>query len=580
MNYKHISLILSLMFSCCISSCELTDLDINEDPNNPEAASLDLLLANSLLRGADEFADNINEDLHGFMALLGVQGEDGFALTNTTYDLDWQLLYSGPLKDVEEIINIAEAQGNNPYYLGIGQLLKAYYYALMVEMWGDLPYSEAFQADAEAIIKYPAYDDDAAIYADLLQLVDDGLENLKQVSSVNVLGDPIYNGDIDSWIKMGKSLKLRMLINTRLVQDNSAEITALIDEGNLIMEGASDFTFQFSSINNPENENRHPWYVEAYVPGTYDFSYISHQLMVEMLDFEDPRRPYYIKRQTSSILNQDDPSDRLTTPCSQLTNCIYGYLVLNQGIIDQLFTEKGKEFGNDERAFLAGFFGRDRADATGLPLDGPLKSALGVYPIAGLYDDRPESASNSAGTGAGIFPMITSEMVKFYIMEAILTGNYSGTEAEVREMLEEVIREHISKVHAFGLEIDPSGVPAVGEPIGPYVNATLEAATDAYVDRWLARYDAAPTTNAKLNVVLKQAWFTNFGNGYEIYNAYRRTGFPNDLQAPLQPQRDFALRLPYAQDDLNFNQSVTEDIRNTAFDGVKIFLDEVDGEGE
>lgn len=571
---------LSMVLSCCISSCELTDLDINNDPNNPESASLDLLLANSLLKGADEFADNINEDLHGFMALLGVQGEDGFALDNNTYNLDWQLLYTGPLKDVEEIINIAETQGNNPHYLGIGQLLKAYYYALMVEMWGDLPYTQAFKADAEVIIKYPEYDDDADIYANLIQLVDEALENLGKVSSVDVTGDPIYNGDIDSWIKMGKSLKLRMLINTRLVQDNSAAITELINEGNLILEGGDDFTFQFSSINNPENENRHPWYVDAYVPGTYDFSYISHQLMVEMLDFEDPRRPYYIKRQTSSILNQDDPSDRLTTPCSQITNCVYGYLVLNQNIIDRLYTDKGKIFGNDESAFLAGFFGRDRADATGLPLDGPLKSALGVYPIAGLYDDQPESASNSAGTGAGIFPMITSEMVKFYIMEAILTGNYTGSLADVRTRLEEVIRDHISKVHAFGLENDPNGVPAVGEPIGPYVDESLEAATEAYVDLWLNRYDNAPTNNAKLNVVLKQAWFTNFGNGYEIYNAYRRTGFPSDLQSPLQPQRDFALRLPYAQDDLNFNQSVTEGVRNTAFDVDRIFLDEVDGEGE
>lgn len=567
-----------LMLSVWISSCELTDLDINEDPNNPTSASLNLLLANSLLEGADLFGDDINANLHSFAGILAEQGTDGFALTNNSYNVDWQELYYGPLKDTQAIIDIAAAQGNNPYYQGVGQLLKAYYFALMVEMWGDIPYSEALRADAEDLIKYPNYDDDATIYQNLISLVDEGIANLEQNSVVEVLGDPIYNGDVNQWIKMGKSLKLRMLINTRLVQDNSAAIAALIDEGDLILDGSDDFTFQFSSINNPENENRHPWYVEGYTTQNYDFTYLNHQFMFEMLNFEDPRRPYYTKRQTTSILNQDDPSDRQTTPCSQVTGCIYGYFVLNENIIQELYNDKGKEADLD---FLAGVFGRDRGDPSGIPLDGALRTAIGVYPAGGLYDADPTVApAGNRGTGAGIFPMITSEMVKFYIMEAILTGNYAGTEAEVSEMLEEVIREHVAKVDAFGVENHPSGVPATGQPIDPYVDLPLDEATDNYVNLWLERYDTAPTTNAKLNVVLKQAWFTNFGNGYEIYNAYRRTGFPNDLMAPIQPQRDFALRLPYAQDDLNFNQAVTAEIENTAFDVDKIFLDEVDGEGE
>ena len=565
-----------LMLSLWISSCELTDLDINEDPNNPTEASLNLLLANSLLRGSEEFSDDINSNLHGFVGIL-TDGVDDFDVNNTSYNLDWQQLYTGPLKDVEAIINIAEAQGNNPYYLGVGQALKAYYFALMVELWGDIPFSEALRGDAEELIKYPSYDDDATIYQNLITLLDEAIANLEQNSVVEVQGDPVYNGDVSQWLKMAKSLKLRMLVNTRLVQDNSAAITALIDEGDLILDGSDDFTFQFSSINNPENENRHPWYVEGYTSQNYDFTYLNHQFMFEMLDFEDPRRPYYIKRQTTSILNQDDPSDRQTTPCSQVSGCIYGYFVLNENIIQELFTDKGKEPNLD---FLAGIFGRDRSDPSGIPLDGALRSAIGVYPIGGLYDDSPEGAAGNRGTGAGLFPMITSEMVKFYIMESVLTGNYAGSEADVRDMLEEVITEHIAKVDAFAASNDAAGLPAAGEPIDPYVGVSLDSATTKYVDLWLNRYDAAPTTNAKLNVVLKQAWFTNFGNGYEIYNAYRRTGFPNDLMAPLQPVRGFPLRLPYAQNDIDRNESITTEIANTAFDVDRIFLDETNGEGE
>lgn len=573
MKIMKIKYTLLLMLSFWISSCELTDLDINDDPNNPRSASLNLLLSNALLRGSETFADDINQNLHSFVGIAAEQDIDGFDVDNTTYNLDWQELYYEPLKDVQEIINIAEAQGNNPYYLGVGQLLKAYYFSLMVELWGDIPYSEALKADAEEIIKYPTYDDDAAIYQDIFNLIDAGIANLGENSVVELTGDPIYNGNISQWIKMGKSLKLRNLINTRQVQDNSAAIAALINEGDLILSGADDFTFQFSSINNPENENRHPWYVEAYTGSEYAFNYLGHQFMVEMLDFEDPRRPFYLKRQATSVLDQTIPSERQTTPCSQISGCVYSYLVLNPNMINRLYTVKGKEFN---QTFLAGFFGRDRADPSGAPADGALRTAIGVYPVGGLFDDVAEVAAGNRGTGAGIFPMITSEMVKFYIMEAILTGEYAGTTADVREMLEDVINEHIDKVYAFGVENDPNGVPAVGDTLDPYINKPIGEATTDYVNLWLTRYDNASTDNAKLNAVLKQAWFTNFGNGFEIYNAYRRTGYPNDLQIPLNPTRDFALRLPYAQDDLNFNQSVSQEVRDVAFDRDPIFMFDID----
>nr|WKN38297.1 SusD/RagB family nutrient-binding outer membrane lipoprotein [Tunicatimonas sp. TK19036] len=572
MKIKYISFILTVALAGWISGCELTDLDINEDPNNPREASLDLLLANAIstASGVNGFADNINSNLHSFVGILAEQGTDGFALTNQTYNVDWQQLYSEPLKDVQGIIDIATEQGNNPYYLGIGQLLKAYYFSLMVDVWGDIPYSEALRADAEEIIKYPAYDDDAAIYQDLFRLVDEGIANLSQNSVVTVEGDPIYNGDIDKWIKMGKSLKLRLLLNTRRVQDNTAAITELISEGDLILEGGDDFTFQYSGINNPENDNRHPWYIDGYTTSEYGFTYLGNQFMVEMLDFEDPRRPFYVKRQTSSILDQNNSSDRQNTPCSQITGCIYGYLVLNNNMIDRLYTSKGKDFDGAQESFLAGIFGRDRSDPSGIPLDGSLRSALGVYPVAGLFDDGPEGANNNKATGAGLFPMITSEIVKFYMIESMLT---LGVPGNPRTLLEEIMRDHIAKVAAFGEEIDGSAVPSPEDSIDSYINLTLDSATDAYVERFLTRFDNAPTNEAKLNVALKQAWFTNFGNGFEIYNAFRRTGYPNDLQEPLNRQRQFALRLPYAQDDLNFNQSVTDAVENTAFDRDPVFWD-------
>ena len=102
------------------------------------------------------------------------------------------------------------------------------------------------------------------------------------------------------------------------------------------------------------------------------------------------------------------------------------------------------------------------------------------------------------------------------------------------------MQEQFAKVNSF-----------VAKDAGAVAIST--ASRDAYVNFWLAKYDAASTDAGRLAVVLKQAWFMNFGNGFELYNTFRRTGLPNDLQTPLQPPRQFALRLPYAQDEINLN---------------------------
>ena len=108
--------------------------------------------------------------------------------------------------------------------------MKAYYYSLMVDLWGDVPYSQAFKGDAG--IKEAAYDADDVIYADLFALIDKALVNFDLTSPVAVRGDLIYNGVIAKWKKAAKSLKLRLLLQTSKVNPNAkAEIEAVIAAG-------------------------------------------------------------------------------------------------------------------------------------------------------------------------------------------------------------------------------------------------------------------------------------------------------------------------------------------------------------
>lgn len=555
---KGSSILLAILMLFSVSSCDLFDMDINKDPNNPSDASLDLLLANVILECSDVFANDLNETVSGFVA--HTSSFDDFNMTNGSWNNTWNFLYSNPLTDLERIIVAAEKAGNNPHYLGVAQVLKAYYFSLMVDLWGDVPYSQAFKGDLD--IREPAYDDDAAIYADLLLLLDKALVNFELTSAVGVGGDLIYNGSIAKWKKAANSLKLRLLVQTRATQDNTAAIQALIgatpDLTKFIVTAADDFQFKFGSLQNPDD--RHPWYKDGYAGGEAAGNYFGHQLMAEMLANKDPRTPFYFKRQTKVILNPDDPTDKQTIPCSQRTDCVYGYFVKSPLVTNKVFGKDPDALTTKEAEYIAGFFGRDRSDPSGVPNDNPIRTTIGAYPAAGLFDDVAETGGGNKGSGDGIFPMVSSWMVHFYLLEAqIALGVNTGKTDAV--LLKTALDAQMAKVFVVGAAADASVNVDVTKWPATYTNWAVTYKTQtAFVTDVVAAYPAAGTPAAKLNFALKQAWFANFGNGYEIYNAFRRTGFPNDIQLPLQTPRNFALRFPYAQDELNLNAANTPSI--------------------
>jgi Starch-binding associating with outer membrane len=94
-----------------------------------------------------------------------------------------------------------DGNADSPHYLGVSQVLKSYYFSIMVDFWGDVPYSEAFKGNATPQIKTPLYDDDAAIYADCIKLLNDAIANFALPSAVTVKGDVFYTGNITRWRK-------------------------------------------------------------------------------------------------------------------------------------------------------------------------------------------------------------------------------------------------------------------------------------------------------------------------------------------------------------------------------------------
>jgi Starch-binding associating with outer membrane/Susd and RagB outer membrane lipoprotein len=554
MKLKYISKIaLTTGLISLLSACDLTDLDINQNPNAPVVASAKLLLPTAEFAAINAVTGISTGTAMGFAGL--VSNTDNFDVNNQSYNGTWNGFYRS-MTNVEAIIN---ASANSPHYLGVAQALKAFAMGDFVDTFGDCPYSEAWKGNAETAITTPKFDKDSEIYESLIKLCDEAVANLSKGTPepLAASADFMYGGSASKWIKFAKSVKIRLLLNSRKGRaTGDADLKAALAAGGYITSSVDDFTFNYSTATAPEG--RHPWFQSAYLEDN-GFSYPSHQLMEEMIFNKDPRLDYYFYRQTDVILDPNNPTDRGTIP--------YGgtYLPLKATFLAKWKTVFGAAPSAADLKYIAGFFGRDRGDNTGVPQDGALRTAPGCYPAGGLFGGRnvtPKALTGGRGSGNGIFPLLTSNNIKFYQIESILDGGGTG---DARAIFEAAIREHIARVFALGKKVDPANVV---EPTADYVTE--------YVDAQLKLYDAATSNTAKLNIVMKQMWFTAWGQGSDIWNAMRRTGFPSQINNPIiKPPRQYALRLPYPSQEGTLNPNATSKLTEVIFDRDPVFWDKV-----
>ncbi len=555
----------SILVAGCValvSSCQLTELDINTDPNRPTTGSLALLLP-----VAEQAA--VNYSSFTDPAFVGqANGSDDYNLTNSSYNGTWNGFYNGT-QNIEEILK-ATADGKNPRYRGIALTLRAYTMGNFVDSFGDAPFTEAWKGNTAGGTKTPKFDKDSDIYEALIKSCDEAIAEFAKPQAVAVVGDFIGGNSAANWTRLAKTVKLRLLFNSRKGRaTGNADLAKAFADGGYITAPANDFFYQYSTVVAPQ-DNRHPWFGGTGWAGNGDFSYMNHQLMGEMILNKDPRLNYYFWRQTSAVLDPANPDQRGTIPFGGT------YLVTRPSFLN----EYKKAFGitgdlpASEIAYIAGFFGRDRGDVTGVPADGAIRTYPGAYPAGGKYQDKTIAAKTLTGGiagGNGIFPLIMSWNIKFYQVEAILDG--TGTAGNAKALFEAAMREQIASVVKVARSADAAAP------------APSTASVDTYVAEWLKLYDAASTNNAKLNVVAKQVYFCTFGQSGEMWNLMRRTGYPvpgqfrafsTGLVNPiLKPKRQYALRLPYPIAEANLNPNAKPFIEGVIFDRDAIFWDKV-----
>ncbi len=524
-NIKYIVLMAISLLFVGINSC---DLDQLEDPNSltAEQVEVDYLLNQVQLfyqnvTAGDKFENEPGLNTAGMeiirmKAMFGAYTGTFTDLTATSVDRLWRYAYEEVFNNGKAVLDILEGTEGYDHHLGITKTVMAMTLVNLVDHFGDIPWTEALQG---ADNFNPAVDDDAALYNVAFTYLDEAIVHFGETPQAYP-SDFFYNGSGSNWINFINSFKMKMYLNLRLTDASAATtaINAILSSGNYIQSTAGDMQWQYSSsATNPDS--RHPDFKANYSAGGSS-DYMSNWYMNAMYNEKtdiDPRMRYYFYRQTPDAPSGDN------LPCDGLgfDYCYIGGL----------------------------YWGRDHSDDEGVPPDGELRTTFGVYPAGGELDTTQfATVTSDAGLGgAGIFPIMLYSYVDFMLAEAVLElGVASGMTA--RAHFEQGIRTSMAKVRDFG-----AAHPAATDT----VHLITDYKIDNYVTEALANYDAASNP---LDIVIKEYFLALFGNGMEAYNAYKRTGYPSDIQAPVRESGAFPRTFQYPANAVQLNKNISQRI--------------------
>jgi hypothetical protein len=223
-------------------SCQKDWLDVNTNPNALPSSTPDYTFA----AGANRIASNLGpNELGEYWSGHWTQSSTyilsptifKYEFNNTNFDY-----WSGYYDILQDLDYAAKgATGTLAYFGGTARILKAYTYQIMVDLYGNIPYTDALKGSSSLA---PKFDDQKAIYEDLIKVLDTAITILKaNPLPPNATGSDIVFGGggaataATKWIQFANSLKLRILIRQSRMTGRDAYITAEINKAAATTEG-------------------------------------------------------------------------------------------------------------------------------------------------------------------------------------------------------------------------------------------------------------------------------------------------------------------------------------------------------
>lgn len=223
--------------------------DINNNPNQPLSVTPNVLLSAALSSSGGRIGTAFLNTPRwmGYWARSGnfitTPPVEDYQEDRSFADGDWQNYYATLNRYNNIEIAGKKSPGTLAFYIGVAKTMKALHFSTLVDGFGDVPYTQAFNLN-----KYPTpkYDKAADIYTDLLKQLDSAVvyfDNAKayyataaaSIISTDDQYDIMFGRGagvdpdvrIDNWVKFANTVKLRLVLTEESVLTPSGVATQL-----------------------------------------------------------------------------------------------------------------------------------------------------------------------------------------------------------------------------------------------------------------------------------------------------------------------------------------------------------------
>jgi hypothetical protein len=286
-------LLVALVFGSCK---KWIDTGINVNPDAPKDVPMSSLVpaieANMAytLIGGNDYSRVTSQWVQYFQGVARQsQGESNYIWHDGDVDNVWNTAYAGIMENLLIVKSKATA-AKDKMNLGIADVLLAESIGFVTDIWGDVPYSQAFQGLAQLNTPFDKQQD---IYPKILALLDTAIASFSSTPLVYESGDLIYpNGDGDpaaqgaAWLKAAYGMKARYTLHLCKTDPAAwANALALINDGAL---ASNDDDMQFAFFSSVGEQN--PLF--QFMDQRGDIA--MHKTFIDMLNLRfDPRRAPY-----------------------------------------------------------------------------------------------------------------------------------------------------------------------------------------------------------------------------------------------------------------------------------------------
>lgn len=296
---------------CLNSACDKDFKEINVNPSLANDLDPAYLFSNAQRLSAiaayhyqGEIVQQINTPYGGILAAGNrniINDQHSSEAFNT--------VYTGPIRYLLEVMNKTAGNPDQSNLYNIARIWKAYCFQLLVDTYGDIPYTEAGLGYTEADY-LPKYDPSADVYEAIIEEYRDATDALDLNKPTIGTADLFYGGAIERWKRLGNSLLLRAGMRfTKTNEEKARAIVAIATDparGGVMLSNEDNAFIQFNAVYTNGTSN-------ALLGGERANYYVGGPFIDFLKNNHDPRLRYI-------AVKYDAPANPLATAGNANTN--------------------------------------------------------------------------------------------------------------------------------------------------------------------------------------------------------------------------------------------------------------------